>query len=184
MAAEPKLGPVEVHLTPMRRRHLRTVLRIETEVYPRPWTTNLFMRELGMRSSRSYYVAKVGPTVVGYSGVMLIVEDAHVTTIAVDPAWHRHQIGTRLLLNLARDAGQRGARHLTLEVRVSNEPAQGMYRKFGFRPAGIRKGYYAETNEDALVMWADDIDQPEYAQRLARIESAVRGATTIDRVHP
>ena len=181
-AADP--GPLDVHLTPMRRRHLRTVLRIETEVYPRPWTMNLFVSELGMRSSRSYYVAKVGPTVVGYSGLMLIVEDAHVTTIAVDPAWQRHQIGTRLLLNIARDARDRGARHLTLEVRVSNEPAQNMYRTFGFRPAGIRKGYYAETNEDALVMWADDIDQPEYLERLLKIESGIRGTTTMDRVHP
>ena len=85
----------------MRRRHLRTVLRIETEVYPRPWTMNLFVSELAMRTSRSYYVAKVGPTVVGYSGLMLVGEDAHVTTIAVDPAWHRYQIGTRLLLNIA-----------------------------------------------------------------------------------
>jgi ribosomal-protein-alanine N-acetyltransferase len=182
-AADPA-APVDVHLTPMRRRHLRTVLRIETEVYPRPWTTNLFMSELGMRSSRSYFVAKVGPTVVGYSGLMLIVEDAHVTTIAVDPTWQRHQIGTRLLLNIARDARERGARHLTLEVRVSNEPAQNLYRKFGFRPAGIRKGYYQETNEDALVMWADDIDQPEYTERLLRIESTVRGATTSDPMHP
>jgi ribosomal-protein-alanine N-acetyltransferase len=174
--------PVDVHLTPMRRRHLRTVLRIETEVYPRPWTINLFVSELGMRTSRSYYVAKIGPTVVGYSGMMLVGEDAHVTTIAVDPAWHRHQIGSRLLLNIARDARERGARHLTLEVRVSNESAQGMYRKFGFRPAGIRKGYYVETNEDALVMWADDIDEPEYLERLLRIESGIRGATTIDRI--
>src|SRR5690242_15649671 len=163
----------------MRRRHLRTVLRIETEVYPRPWTINLFVSELGMRTSRSYYVAKIGPTVVGYSGLMLVGEDAHVTTIAVDPAWHRHQIGSRLLLNIARDARERGARHLTLEVRVSNEPAQKMYRNFGFRPAGIRKGYYVETNEDALVMWADDIDQTAYLERLLRIESGIRGATTI-----
>jgi ribosomal-protein-alanine N-acetyltransferase len=174
--------PVDVHLTPMRRRHLRTVLRIETEVYPRPWTINLFVSELGMRTSRSYYVAKIGPTVVGYSGLMLVGEDAHVTTIAVDPAWHRHQIGSRLLLNIARDARERGARHLTLEVRVSNEPAQKMYRNFGFRPAGIRKGYYVETNEDALVMWADDIDETAYLERLLRIESAIRGATTIDRI--
>ena len=173
----------DVHLTPMRRRHLRTVLRIETEVYPRPWTMNLFVSELAMRTSRSYYVAKVGPTVVGYSGLMLIGEDAHVTTIAVDPAWQRNQIGTRLLLNIARDARERGARHLTLEVRVSNEPAQKLYRTFGFRPAGIRKGYYVETKEDALVMWADDIDQPEYLERLLRIESGIAGATTVDRVH-
>lgn len=180
MAAELEHPPVDVQLTPMRRRHLRTVLRIETEVYPRPWTMNLFISELAMRSSRSYYVAKVGPTVVGYSGLMLVAEDAHVTTIAVDPRWQRHQIGTRLLANIARDARERGARHLTLEVRVSNEPAQNMYRTFGFRPAGIRKGYYVETNEDALVMWADDIDEPPYLERLLRIESGIEGTTTID----
>src|SRR4029077_11526282 len=89
--------------------------------------------------------------------LMLIVEDAHVTTIAVDPAWHRHKIGSRLLLNLARESAARGATHLTLEVRVSNSAAQAMYRQFGFRPSGVRKNYYVETNEDALVMWADDI---------------------------
>ncbi len=180
MAAELEHPPLEVQLTPMRRRHLRTVLRIETEVYPRPWTMNLFVSELAMRSSRSYFVAKVGPTVVGYSGVMLVAEDAHVTTIAVDPRWHRHQIGTRLLANIARDARERGAKHLTLEVRVSNEAAQHMYRAFGFRPAGIRKGYYVETNEDALIMWADDIDEQPYLERLARIESKIEGTTVLD----
>jgi ribosomal-protein-alanine N-acetyltransferase len=186
MAAElnditpPEREPIDVQLTPMRRRHLRTVIRIETEVYPRPWTMNLFVSELAMRSSRSYYVAKVGPTVVGYSGVMLVGEDAHVTTIAVDPRWHRHQIGTRLLANIARDARARGARHLTLEVRVSNEAAQRMYRAFGFRPAGIRKNYYVETNEDALIMWADEIDEPDYIARLARLDAGVVGTTTVE----
>ena len=184
MAAELDDAAIDVTLTPMRRRHLRTVLRIETEVYPRPWTMNLFVSELGMRSSRSYFVAKVGPTVVGYSGTMLVGEDAHVTTIAVDPKWHRHQIGTRLLANIARDARDRGARHLTLEVRVSNEPAQAMYRNFGFHPAGIRKGYYVETNEDALIMWADDIDDAAYTERLIRIESAVLGTTTVESIRP
>ena len=101
--------------------------------------------------------------VVGYAGLMLTGDDAHVTTIAVDPAWHRHKIGTRLLLNLAREARGPGRRHLTLEVRVCNSGAQAMYRRFGFEPAGVRKNYYAETNEDALVMWADDIDSADYA---------------------
>src|SRR5438067_2755086 len=173
---------LEVHLVPMRRRHLRSVLRIEAQVYPRPWSLSLFMSELALRGSRAYYIARVGGTVVGYSGLMLTGEDAHVTTIAVDPGWHRHKIGTRLLLNLAREARRRDARHLTLEVRVSNEPAQAMYRQFGFRPAGIRKNYYVETNEDALVMWAENINTDEYADRLAGIEAGVPGATVIDQV--
>lgn len=171
---------LEVHLVPMRRRHLRSVLKIEAQVYPRPWSLPLFMSELNLRNSRAYYVARVGGTVVGYAGLMLIGEDAHVTTIAVDPAWHRHKIGSRLLLNLARESAARGATHLTLEVRVSNSAAQAMYRKFGFRPSGVRKNYYVETNEDALVMWADDIHQPEYQARLARIEAGIPGTTTVE----
>ena len=74
----------------MRRRHLRGVVRIEAQVYPRPWSHSLFVSELALRSSRSYVVAKVGREVVGYAGLMMSLTDGHVTTIAVDPAWHRH----------------------------------------------------------------------------------------------
>ena len=181
-AIEPQSVPdaPEVHLVSMRRRHLRSVLRIEAQVYPRPWSLALFMSELGLRATRSYVVARVDATVVGYAGLMLTAEDAHVTTIAVDPAWHRHKIGTRLLAHLAREALRRGARNLTLEVRVSNVAAQEMYRQFGFHPAGIRKNYYVETNEDALVMWAEDIDSDEYRDRLLRLEAAVPGTTMLD----
>jgi ribosomal-protein-alanine N-acetyltransferase len=111
---------------------------------------------------------------------MLTGEDAHVTTIAVDPAWHRHKIGTRLMLFMARESVRRGSRNLTLEVRVSNEPAQALYFQFGFQPAGIRKNYYQETNEDALVMWAEAIDTPEYQARLDELESHVGGGTIVD----
>ncbi len=178
--AEPIPEELEVRIVPMRRRHLRSVLRIEAQVYPRPWSLALFMSELGLRSSRCYVVARVGGSVVGYAGLMLTGDDAHVTTIAVDPDWQRHKIGTRLLAFMAHESLRRGARNLTLEVRVSNEPAQAMYRQFGFKPAGIRKGYYQETNEDALVMWAEDIDTPEYAERLARLEASVRGTTIVE----
>jgi ribosomal-protein-alanine N-acetyltransferase len=171
---------LEVHLVPMRRRHLRSVLRIEAQVYPRPWSLALFMSELGLRTSRVYTVARVRGMVVGYSGLMLTGEDAHVTTIAVDPLWHRHKVGTRLLANMARAAVGRGAQHLTLEVRVSNAGAQALYRRFGFHPAGIRKNYYVETNEDAIVMWADDIDSAEYAARLNEIDRAVPGRTVLE----
>ena len=171
--------PLDVALVPMRRRHLRSVLRIETQVYPRPWSLSLFVSELALRTSRAYFVARVDGSLVGYAGMMFAGDDAHVTTIAVDPDWHRHKIGTRLLLQLAREAVSRGAHHLTLEVRVSNKAAQALYRRFGFRPAGVRKNYYVETNEDALVMWADDIDAPEYVARLAAIEAEVPGTTSV-----
>jgi ribosomal-protein-alanine N-acetyltransferase len=173
------MAELEVHLVPLRRRHLRAVLRIEAQVYPRPWSLPLFMSELNLRGSRHYVAARIGGMVVGYGGLMFSSDEAHVTTIAVDPAWHRHQVGTRLMLNLARSSIVRSARHLTLEVRVSNAAAQAMYRRFGFETAGVRKNYYAESNEDALVMWAYDIDGLAYSDRLAAIEAGIRG-TTID----
>jgi [ribosomal protein S18]-alanine N-acetyltransferase len=103
-----------------------------------------------------------------------------VTTLAVDPGWHRCQIGTRLLLALAHTARGWGCTGLTLEVRMGNAPAQELYRRFGFAPAGVRKGYYAETGEDALVMWAHDIDGQAYAERLREIEDGVVGTTAVE----
>ena len=101
----------------------------------------------------------------------MVVGEAHVTNIGVAPEWQRRGVGRRLLLQLAREARKRSAQHLTLEVRVSNVGAQALYREFGFVPAGIRKNYYAEVNEDALVMWAHDADSDAYGVRLDEIES-------------
>jgi [ribosomal protein S18]-alanine N-acetyltransferase len=183
MAARvPEIDPnlLDVRITTMRRRHLRGVLRIENQVYPRPWSLGLFMSELAMRTGRIYLAARVGPTVVGYAGLLFSLEDGHITTIAVDPQWHRAKIGTRLLLHLTRRSIAAGAKNLTLEVRVSNDGAQAMYRQFGFAPAGVRKGYYVETNEDAIVMWAHDVHTPEYAARLAAIERRIPGHTFVE----
>ncbi len=176
---EPVPGPddLEVVIGPMRRRHLRGVLRIEQQVYPRPWSMGLFMSELGFRGGRVYVVARVGGNVVGYGGLMLVQDDGHITTLAVDPAWHRHKLGTRLLLALTDAAVERGVKNLTLEVRISNQPAQELYRRFGFVPAGIRKGYYVETNEDALVMWANDVDTADHEARLEALTRTITGTT-------
>ena len=172
--------PVTVSIAPMRRRNVRSVLRIEEQVYPRPWTSALFLSELALRTTRAYYIARVGRDVVGYAGVMISFEDSHVTTIAVDPAWQRHGIATRLMVALVRESLVRGAQHMTLEVRVSNKEAQDLYRRFGYAPVGVRKNYYPETNEDALVMWVHDVDSPEYAQLLAGLEARVPGETVYE----
>lgn len=172
--------PITVHITPMRRRHVRSVLAIEAQVYPRPWSHSLFLSELALRTTRAYFVARVGRDIVGYAGVMMSMEDGHVTTIAVDPAWQRHAIGTRLLIALTREALAREARNLTLEVRLSNLGAQHLYRRFGFSPVGVRKNYYPETNEDALVMWVHEVDTPEYDALLRSIEAGIPGDTTYE----
>ena len=171
-------GP-DVVLTPMRRRHLRGVLRIEDQVYPRPWSMGLFLGELAVPSGRRYIVARTGSAVVGYAGLMSVLDDGHITTVAVDPAWHRHGIGTRLLLCLCREAVPMGVKQLTLEVRMSNKGAQALYGRFGFVPAGVRRGYYVDTGEDAMVMWADGIDGSLYADRLARLERSVSGTSDL-----
>jgi ribosomal-protein-alanine N-acetyltransferase len=175
------VGTLDVHVVPMRRRHLRSVGRIEAQVYPRPWSHSLFVSELALRSSRAYFVARVGRDVVGYAGLMMSLTDGHVTTIAVDPAWHRHGIGTRLLLALTREAIARDATALTLEVRLSNRGAQELYKRFGFTAVGVRKGYYGDTGEDALVMWAYEADQVPYRRLLEGIERGIVGTTTFER---
>jgi [ribosomal protein S18]-alanine N-acetyltransferase len=186
MAAELEPGSPDVELTvhvqPMRRRHIRAVLRIEQQVYPRPWSSSLFLSELALRSTRAYYVARVGRELVGYAGLMMTLDEGHVTTIAVEPRRHRSKIGTRLFLVLAREAIARGATALTLEVRMSNVAAQDMYRRFGFGPVGVRKNYYQEVNEDALVMWAHEVDQPAYAALLDSIERTIPGETVVEEV--
>jgi len=164
----------EVRIVPMRRKHLDEVLRIERNEYVQPWTTTLFNSELAQRTSRRYTVAVVAGSVAGYAGLMLVEDQGHVNTLTVDGSLHRRGVGTLLLLDLARTAVEAGARHLTLEVRAHNEPAKALYIKFGFAPIGIRRNYYSETNEDAIVMWARDADSDVYTARLAKIEKAAQ----------
>jgi ribosomal-protein-alanine N-acetyltransferase len=165
-----------VTITPMRRRHLAAVTAIETQVYPHPWSSGLFEDELD-RPGRAYLVARVGPTVVGYAGVLLLADDGHVATVAVDPARQGRGIATRLLVELVRAALTLGANQLTLEVRVSNTRAQSVYRRFGFAPAGARKAYYGDNGEDALVMWVHEVQGHEFAARLDAIEASFTSPT-------
>ena len=178
--ARPASAALDVVVAPMRRRHLRSVLRIEHQVYPRPWSIGLYVSELALGPSRIYLVARVDSSVVGYAGLMVIHDEGHVTTVAVDPAWHRRHVAVRLMLQMVRQAIQRDVKALTLEVRMSNTAAQGMYQRFGFVPAGARKGYYIDNQEDALVMWAHDIDTDAYTARLAAIEASISGRTALE----
>lgn len=183
-----------IRIEAMRRRHLRGVLRIEQEANPRPWSLSLFLSELRYRESRVYVVARAGYDIVGYAGLMLVAGDGHVTNVGVDPAHRRHGVATRLMVALIRRALAEGAGALTLEVRVSNTAAQALYRRFGFAPAGVRNNYYPpdakrpprpappgravpDSNEDALIMWAEDIDTPAYRARLLSIERALPSST-------
>ena len=155
---------------PMRRRHVAGVMEIEQVSYPKPWTASVFETELGMaaRGERVYLVARDGGQVVGYAGMMLAVDEAHVTNIAVVPTARQGGLGTRLLAELAWAAIQRGCTGLTLEVRVSNHAAQALYAAFGFEAAGIRQRYY-ENTEDAIVMWRHGILDDDFRALLRRL---------------
>ncbi len=172
--ARREVGPDQlvVHILPMRRRHLRSVLKIEPRSTPAV-VAEPVRREMALRTSRAYYVARINGVLCGYAGLMVSEDDGHITTLAVDPAWHPQQDRHPPAADPGPDGHPRGASNLTLEVRVTNTAAQEMYRQFGFRPAGIRKNYYVETNEDALVMWAHDVNTPEYGRRLAEIEAGI-----------
>ena len=173
-------APVVVTITPMRRRHLRAVIRIEEQAVEHGWSIGLYLAELRREADRLYVVARVGSAVVGYAGLLLQGEDAHVTTLGVDQHWRGRRIATRLMLVLARHAAARGAANLTLEVRASNDPAVKLYRRFGLGPAGIRKNYYADIGEDALIMWGHEIDGAAYAARLASIEADLPTTTVLE----
>jgi ribosomal-protein-alanine N-acetyltransferase len=155
----------------MSRSDVPTVATLERDIYPQPWSARVFFDELG-HANRSYVVATESDEILGYGGFMLVETDAHITTLGVAPGWRRRKLGTRILLALVERAVGRGARHLTLEVRATNTDAQLLYERFGFSPVGKRKGYY--QGEDAIVMWALDVDAEEYGTRLDDIRSDVR----------
>jgi ribosomal-protein-alanine N-acetyltransferase len=162
-----------VVITGMRRRHLRAVTAIERRVNPHPWSYGLFAGELRMPTSRAWVVARTGHRVVGFGGLMVVLEEGHVTNVAVDPEYHRRHVATRMLLVLVEQAVERGVVDLTLEVRMSNRPAQLLYQRFGFAPGGVRPRYYQDNGEDALVMWAHGISSAEALERRAAIDASL-----------
>lgn len=145
---------------------LDAVIEVEAASFVEPWSRSLFSEEIA-QPSRRYVAADHDGAVCGYGGIMIVGEDAHLVTLAVAPGYREKGIASRVLMELIRLAAGAGARHLTLEVRESNRAARDLYHKFGFQPAGTRKGYY--SSEDAVVMWAVDIDSVDYQQTLASI---------------
>lgn len=146
-------------------------VELEERAYATPWSERVFRDELAA-PGRTYLKAVDQGRLVGYAGLMLLGEEAHITTVVVDPSHRGGGIGTRLMLELVTGAVTGGARSLTLEVRVSNAAAQALYRRFGMAPVGVRKRYYVD--EDALIMWVHDIGSEGYAGRLESIRQELR----------
>jgi ribosomal-protein-alanine N-acetyltransferase len=153
----------------MRRRHLPAVLRIEHGAHPKPWTFGVFTSELAQGDSRYYVVLRSEGKVAAYGGLMFVVDEAHVTNLAVSAKLRRQGLGTRALAHLAREGTRRGCTAMTLEVRMGNLDAQALYRRFGFVTAGVRRNYYPETHEDALVMWLYGLGSAGVQERLDQL---------------
>lgn len=141
----------------MKPAHLKQVLVIEQACYTLPWSVNIFYQELVGNPNALYYTAMAGEQVVGYAGIWLILDEAHVTNIAVAPEWRRRGVAKRLMEHLLQNSLNQGVNRITLEVRRTNLAAQKLYESFGFVAAGVRKGYYSDNNEDGLIMWLYDI---------------------------
>lgn len=173
-AYAPGTQPVEdLVVSRMRRRHLNRVLDIEAENYPRPWSMTLFLSELAQPESRSYFVAEHGQEMIGYGGLMFANDEAHFTNMAVTTAFQGRKVGSRLFYVLMSESLARDVEAIVLEVRKSNVLAQAIYERFGFVPVDTRKGYYIESNEDAIVMALENPTSDEYRAKLAVIRAGL-----------
>jgi ribosomal-protein-alanine N-acetyltransferase len=141
---------------------LEAVVSMEAANQPSPWSEGVFRDELA--ADNRVYLAADEEGVVGFAGVMLVGDEAHVTNLLVDPGWRRRGIGLELMRALIDEAVAEGARHITLEVRSENDAARRLYARLGLAPVGMRKGYYGD--DDALILWAHDIDGAEYRTHL------------------
>lgn len=174
----------ELIISPTHQRDLKQgILETEAHAYPNPWSPSVFQSELDQvkNGSRFYVTARRGTKggdspkalslkrpkgrIVGHAGLWFTHDEAHVTNVAVHPDARRGGVASALMLTLADEAIGRGCVAWTLEVRVSSEGAQELYRTFGFVPAGVRKNYY-DNVEDAIVMWCHDMQDSEYRTRL------------------
>jgi ribosomal-protein-alanine N-acetyltransferase len=146
-----------VSLVPLATEHIDDVLEIETQSNASPWSRRSFEQEIGHPPSE-FVVAKAGKEVLGYAGAWIVADECHVTTIAVAPTHRRQGLGRRLMVELLERCRERGALCATLEVRAGNTAAIEMYKDLGFASAGLRKAYYPNNREDAVIMWLNDLE--------------------------
>jgi len=144
---------IELAFSNMDYCHLSMVMQIEQASFSTPWSKRAFVGEIRQNQFAHYYVCLAAQQVIGYGGIWLVLDEAHVTTVAVAPEFRQKKIGCQLMLYLMQQALAKGADKMTLEVRPSNTHAKQLYKELGFEEVGIRKGYYTDNNEDAIIMW-------------------------------
>ena len=151
---------------------IRVVMRIEALSFTTSWPTSAFQSELNDNKLAHYFIGRIpSGEIVVYGGIWAILEDSHVTTIAVHPDWRGKRYGEEMLVHLLHEAIDRGASWITLEARESNAIAQNLYRKYGFTTVSTRRAYYSDNGENAVVMWAGNLRGELYRNRLKTLEN-------------
>ena len=156
------------------------VIEVEKKAYgEHHWSKDSFLSEINNELARYYCAFDEEGHVIGYAGTWQILEEVHITNIAVDPALHRKHIGEALLTSIIQDCYKNMVKYITLEVRVSNVAAIGLYEKYGFKSFGTRKGYYQDNNEDALIMWTENIFYDKFKLKYEKIYENLKGKISI-----
>jgi ribosomal-protein-alanine N-acetyltransferase len=145
----------EIHFRLMKVEDIEKIMIVEKASFTTPWSADAFLNELLNNHFAYYMVAVVEKRIVGYCGVWVILDEAHITNVAVHPDFRGRKIGEQLMGHMISLSMMYGAKKMTLEVRVSNQVAQALYGKLGFENHGIRKGYYTDNQEDAIIMWVN-----------------------------
>ena len=189
-------------VAPMRVSDIEEVTHIDHLSFPTPWSYNSYYNEIERNKAAHYYILRlrdasqdaddqesgwrrlqrwlgVQPghergSIIGYAGMWLMHDEAHISTIAIHPVWRGHALGEYMLLAMLAEARALNAAMVTLEVRVSNIRAQALYRKYHFDVVGRRRGYYSDNGEDALLMTTPALNDPEYNADLASLAAALR----------
>lgn len=143
----------KIEIADMSAEDIDLVCEIESLSFKTPWSRESFAEELTKNSLARYIVAKVDGKVAAYGGMWIVLDEGHITNIAVHPDYRGRKIGEKLVRALIQKAKDNNAASITLEVRASNDAARSLYKKLGFEDSGIRKGYYADSGEDAIIMW-------------------------------
>lgn len=152
------MGIFTVKVRRMQKADVDDVIALEQQVYGNHhWSRDSFMSELSNDLAKYFCVLDDNDKIIAYCGIWQILEEAHITNISVSPEYRRKHIGEALLNIVINECYKNMVKFITLEVRVSNEAAIGLYEKYGFKSLGSRKGYYQDNNEDALIMWTENI---------------------------
>ncbi|MEA5599406.1 ribosomal protein S18-alanine N-acetyltransferase [Rivularia sp. UHCC 0363] len=164
------MNKFEAQIQPLSNEHLSAILELDKICFGGLWSEAAYEREIDSPNSemQGLFCFNNADKLLGMGCFWSILEEAHITILAVNPQYHRQGIGAALLYSLIETARDRGLERATLEVRASNQAAISLYEKFGFKTAGKRRRYYQDNGEDALILWLGGIQKPDFPETLAK----------------